>query len=81
MAESLSYRFRTRRAHRLPYDAYSDHGSTWHVTIGAADRPARPFANAALSEDIITLLDKRCLRSGMTLHLYCLMPNHLHLVV
>ena len=29
----------------------------------------------------MALLDERCQRNGITLHLYCLMPDHLHLIV
>ncbi len=78
---STPFRFRKRRLHRLPYEVYSDHGSTWHVTIGAKDRPVRPFADEMLAQSIIALLDNRGRRSGVTLHLYCLMPDHLHLIM
>ncbi|MBX3071244.1 MAG: transposase [Thermomicrobiales bacterium] len=73
-------RFRTRQPHRLPSDAYEDHGTVWHITIGAADRSSRPFANAELASRICDWLEAQSSADGTRILVYCLMPDHLHIV-
>ena len=72
--------FRVRRPHRLPLDAYEENGSIWHITVGAADRSSKPFANPKLSTAICTWLDDRIESRDARILLYCLMPDHLHIV-
>ncbi len=72
---------RGRLKQRLPMAAYRSYASTWHVTITALDRASRPFANHDLAIAILTTIDDRVATRGAILHVSCLMPDHVHLIV
>jgi REP element-mobilizing transposase RayT len=69
-----------RKRIRLDLDAYRVPGSAWFVTIGCAGRvPA--FADPGFAAAVAGLLVARCAALGTGLHLWCLMPDHAHLIV
>jgi putative transposase len=70
-----------RRSIRLPAVAYREAGSAWHVTIGTADRSARVFTDSNLADAIVVAIEERCRARGAGLDLYCLMPDHCHLMI
>jgi putative transposase len=70
-----------RKQIRLPAEAYDEHGSIWHVTLGVADRSSRPFADATLAEPTLAAIANHCAARNTILHLGCLMPDHAHLVI
>jgi REP element-mobilizing transposase RayT len=65
----------------LPDEAYVEAGSAWHVTIGFQDRQSSLLKNEELALEITNLLAVRAKSPISGLHLYCLMPDHLHLLV
>ena len=67
--------------HRLPIDAYSTSNATWLVTIGVHDRLARPFASADIAQVIACSLEHRSAELNVHLWAWCVMPDHLHLVL
>jgi len=69
-----------RRRIRLPADAYLASGSVWLVTIGVAEREL-VFVDQDLAQDVVVLLRERCAVMGAALYAYCLMPDHLHLLL
>ncbi len=70
----------SRNTIRLPAAGYALPGTAWLGTIGTAGRVAA-FADPALARAVATLLDDRCTAIGSTLGVYCLMPDHVHLLV
>jgi REP element-mobilizing transposase RayT len=70
-----------RKRIRLPAGAYAEAGSVWHVTVGTRDRSAGVFANAELARAVVEAIEERCRVRGTRLEVYCLMPDHCHLVV
>ncbi len=69
-----------RKRIRLPSDTYSEPGRTWHVTLAVEGRES-VFAYLPLAEDVARLIRDRCPAMGTDLHLFCLMPDHAHLIV
>jgi REP element-mobilizing transposase RayT len=73
--------FRGRLRQRLPAPSYLAFGSTWHVTLGTADRQSRPLANPDLAEALLETMSDRIPYYDARLHLCCLMPDHAHLII
>lgn len=69
-----------RRYIRLPAAAYRDPGSAWFVTIGCAAR-VRAFENPAFAAEVAALVGERGRTLNVDLYLWCLMPDHTHLIV
>ena len=70
--------WRRSRAVRHPdYDYRSD--AIVHLTV-CADR-GRPFADAALARCVCEAVKFRCRKLGYRLYGYCLMPDHLHVLL
>ena len=70
----------SRKPIRLPDAAYAVPGSAWLITIGTAGRiPA--FTDPALADAVTSLIETRCTVMGSSLEAYCLMPDHLHLLL
>ena len=67
--------------HRLPLSAYIETGRAWHVTLGTFDRTTSPFADATVALDIMDAISGRAAYYSAVLHLCCLMPDHVHLLV
>ena len=70
-----------RKRIRLPHDAYQTHGSVWHVTIGSHDRSTSLIANNDGAIAICTAFEDRASARQTELLLFCLMPDHAHLLV
>ncbi len=72
----------SRRRPRLPLDAYTIEGSTWHVTIGVDRRNGSPFHNIQFGQDILESFVDACERNDeAVVHLICIMPDHLHALI
>ena len=67
--------------HRLPLDAYADPSATWLVTIGVHDRLACPFSSPEVAHVIADTLKCRSAELNTHLWAWCVMPDHLHLVL
>lgn len=68
-----------RRPLRLPAEAYRD-GSPFLITICAAGR-APLFAAPSLARLVARRLDRDLFRRGGPVGVWCLMPEHLHLIL
>ncbi|TWT46053.1 Transposase IS200 like protein [Phycisphaerae bacterium RAS1] len=66
------------RAVRLHADAYSGVAPI-HLTICAAD--GRPFEDAALAQTVCTAFERVAAAGELELSAYCLMPDHLHVLI
>jgi REP element-mobilizing transposase RayT len=80
----MTLRAPDRRPLRLPDFDYSDPGQVYFVTIRAqkgraAGKP--PFQDPGLAMKIVCALDYLRNRKGVSLLCYCLMPDHLHLIL
>jgi putative transposase len=69
-----------RRKIRLPSDAYSLPGTAWLVSIGTANRTP-VFADPIFAGLVASIFETRAEETGVGLDLYCLMPDHAHLLV
>ena len=70
-----------RKRIRLPASAYLDPDRFWHVTISTENRAARVFADAGFAREAVAMIAERCRVRGAILEIYCLMPDHAHLLV
>jgi REP element-mobilizing transposase RayT len=77
----IDWSTRDRRQIRLPREAYALAGSVWHVTLAARQVDPPPFANEALRTRIIETIAHRCEAHGCLMHLVCVMPDHIHLLL
>jgi len=69
-----------RRHPRLNRAAYADPTAVCSVTIAVKAR-ALVFAEAAVAAAVIAKLREHATRMGVPLHAYCVMPDHVHLVL
>jgi len=69
-----------RRRTRLPAAAYADTSGVCSVTIATAARLPF-FLETELASSCIELLRGQAGAGGIDLHAYCLMPDHVHLLV
>lgn len=67
------------RNRRLPAEAYRRLLRPCFATVRAAPG-TKPFRDATLNKAVIEVLLAERLRSGCDLYVYCLMPDHLHLI-
>jgi len=65
---------------RLRNFDYSDPNHVYFLTI-CARHLSFPFLNAALADEVISSLHHLRRGKGIPLYCYCLMPDHLHMVV
>ena len=73
---------RTRRRKRIRLDlaSYTVPGTVWHVTIGTLGR--RPvLCESSVAEAVIESIGFQCAKAKSDLLMYCVMPEHLHLVI
>lgn len=68
------------RNQRLSTEQYAIVGNAGFFTIRAYQRHV-PFIKADLNEAVIATLLAERLRLGMELYVYCLMPDHLHILI
>jgi putative transposase len=65
---------------RLPGFDYSDPDAVYSITMCTADR--RPaFRDPQLAQVVLDALDWRRYHQGIAVYAYCLMPDHLHLLL
>jgi REP element-mobilizing transposase RayT len=69
-----------RKNIRLSRELYCQPGRIFSVTICTAQR-RKLFDDPRLSEVVIKTLQTGPVKKGMTLYAYCLMPDHLHLLL
>ena len=69
-----------RKRLRLPADIYAEPGRAFSVTIGTAPR-APVFADLDFGMDCVRLLKSHCEKTATRCYAYCLMPDHVHLLV
>jgi REP element-mobilizing transposase RayT len=69
-----------RKKHRLPLDVYSAGGVPFFFTLSARQH-GTPFTDAALARSVVEALLWRREHHSWTRYCYCLMPEHLHLLV
>ena len=69
-----------RKPIRLDADAYADTGAICSVTFAVRDR-RRVFAHPAVARAAVDVLRSHAARTGVRLYAYCVMPDHVHLVV
>ncbi|MGD9714390.1 MAG: transposase [Thermomicrobiales bacterium] len=72
---------RDRRRIRLPRETYALEGSTWHVTLATRQGISPLFEERALRSRMVEVIDERCGIRGCVLHLSCVMPDHVHLLL
>lgn len=65
---------------RLGLDAYTEPGRVCFLTI-RAHAGLSPFTNDQLNTVVLTALHDSCAKDGCDVYTYCLMPDHLHLLV
>jgi putative transposase len=65
--------------HRLPDFDYGDPDHVYFVT--ACAHHASPFTNDRLAREIVNSLEWLRANRSVTLYAYCLMPDHLHLML
>ncbi|HRA48741.1 MAG TPA: transposase, partial [Thermomicrobiales bacterium] len=65
---------------RLPLESYNVPGLTWLVTIATIDR-AKAFHDPNLADMVANQLVSYSAAYELSLHAWCVMPDHLHLVV
>ena len=69
-----------RKRLRLEAPVYAEPGRTFSVTIGTAPRTPI-FADVDFGKECVRLLDRRCAETATRCYAYCLMPDHVHLLV
>lgn len=72
--------FRLPKNQRLHAELYATAGNVGHFTI-CAYRGSSPFITLELNDDVIAMLRKERQRLDIDLYVYCLMPNHLHILL
>jgi REP element-mobilizing transposase RayT len=65
--------------HRLPGFDYADPDAVYFLTLRA--RTGTPFTDPRLADEVIASLQWLRKHRGITLYAYCLMPDHLHLLL
>ena len=76
----MSFTHSRRPALRLPRESYADPSAIFFVTIGVLDR-ARVFDAKEFAVAVVDVLRRHAERSGVELFAYCIMPDHVHLLV
>ena len=69
-----------RKHPRLGRDAYATVGAVCSITIALRDR-CRRFADPTLAAPTIDLLCEHAAKTRVTVFGYCLMPDHVHLLL
>ena len=70
----------TRHRVRLPRTVYSQLGTACSVTIAVRGR-RRVFVDPRVANATVTVLREHAARTGTPVYGYCVMPDHVHLVV
>ncbi|MEA3400807.1 MAG: transposase [Armatimonadota bacterium] len=67
-----------RHPHRLRDEVYITYNRPVFVTVCVKDQ--RPLLTGRIAETAIALLLERAKAAGVTIHMYCAMPTHLHFI-
>jgi putative transposase len=70
-----------RKRIRLPAAAYLEPDGVWHVTIGTANRADNVFSQSELAQEVAAVIVDRCAYHAVALEIFCLMPDHAHLLL
>ncbi len=65
---------------RLELENYAVAGTVWHVSLPTLER-RKVLVTKAVNEMVIDALQFQCLKTNSQLLLYCLMPDHIHLLL
>jgi putative transposase len=72
--------FPQRRRTRLPRANYARSGNVCSITVAVDDR--RPvFSRRDVAADAVDVLKAHARKTGVLVHAYCIMPDHVHLVL
>ena len=75
-----SPRYPTRKRIRLAPQSYAQPGTISSVTVAVRHR--RPvFASPTLAQAAVDVLRTHAGKTGVSVHGYCVMPDHVHLVI
>ena len=77
---SHTRRYPLPKNQRLSAEQYAALGSVGFFTIRAFERHV-PFVTEELNEAIVATLLAERLRAGIDVYVYCLMPDHLHMLI
>ena len=80
MLDTMSAVLSLRRRIRLGAEAYSEMGAICSVTLGIRAR-APIFANPSVAAAAVETLKGHAAKTGVPIYGYCLMPDHVHLVL
>jgi putative transposase len=69
-----------RKRIRLPTNAYGESGRAFSVTVGTVPRAAI-FSDIAFGLECVQLLRELANSFGNPIYAYCLMPDHVHLLL
>lgn len=76
----MKYTYPQRRRIRLENEAYGAVGAICSVTVGVKAR-AKIFADYRVANAAVEVLKDRASRTGVPIYCYCIMPDHVHLVL
>jgi REP element-mobilizing transposase RayT len=69
-----------RKRIRLDHASYAVPGTTWHVSTNTENRfPA--FRDPEMAATVVESIEFQCRKTKSDLLLYCVMPDHVHLVI
>lgn len=71
---------RRRPPRRLDIEAYARSGAICSVTIATRNR-VRIFADSQIATATVNVLHKHAVERGIRVYAYCVMPDHVHLVI
>jgi putative transposase len=72
--------WRKRLSNRLKSFDYTAPGVAYHVILSIS-RQSQPFTNTGTNSSVVDVIKRACGLHDYTLIAYCLMPDHLHLLV
>ena len=70
---------RPRKRIRLDLASYAVPGTVWHVTVATRNRSPL-LVDSLIAETVIESIAFQCAKAKADLLLYCVMPDHVHLV-
>ena len=80
MASNTQSNQRHHKRIRLDRKLYGQPGTICSVTIGARERRSI-FADSGIARPTCNVLHRHAYKTGVPVYVYCLMPDHVHLVL
>ena len=77
---SPSKQLRRRKRIRVDASCYAEPGGVCSITIAVKDR-RRVFADPAVAAAAVCVLRERAAVTGVSVYAYCVMPDHVHVVL